>query len=101
MGRAERIGNVGIILGALIRVLDQQANRRAGGDPFKYAGQYPDFIIFPALGGKTRSARFTPVQVRLHISGCQFQSGWTSVDDTAQCRAMAFAKAGYRKQFSN
>jgi hypothetical protein len=37
----------------------------------------------------------------LHVTGSQFQSRRTAIDNAAQRRAMAFAEAGYREEFSN
>ena len=52
MAGAEAVGDLAIILGALIGVFDQQPDRRAGGSALENAGQDAHFIGFTPLGGE-------------------------------------------------
>ncbi len=100
MAGAEGGGDVGIILRALVGVLDQQADGRAGGFALEYAGKDFDFICFAPLGGVARSARLAPVQIALDVGLGELQSRRTTVDDGAQSESVALAESGDGEQFA-
>ena len=51
MTGTEFVGDVGIVLGALIGVFDQQADGGSGGHTFENAGQDSDLVRLAALRG--------------------------------------------------
>ena len=100
MGRAHLLGDIGVILGALVGVLDHQADRGSGGLALKHAGENLHLICLAALGGIARGAGLAPVQLQLDVFRADFQSRRATIDDTAQGRTVAFAKGGNAKQLA-
>ena len=49
--RAKSICDMRVVLTFLVFIGDQDANRGAGGFPFKYSREQFDFVLFFALGG--------------------------------------------------
>src|SRR5690606_4033578 len=98
--RAKLFRNLGVILGALIRILNDQANRCTGGFALEHTRQNAHFISFTTLSRVPGGAGFPTVQIGLHISLGQLQPRRTAVNDAAQSRAVAFTKGGYGKQLS-
>ena len=97
MTRAILFGDIPVIPGALISILNDKRYGRAGCSPLKYAGQYLYRICFLSLGYKPALARFAPVQIGLNICLAQKQAGRHTINDTANSLAMAFPKAGKGK----
>jgi pimeloyl-ACP methyl ester carboxylesterase len=85
-------------LAALILVTNEQANRRTGRLALEHTGQNLDGIGLTALRHMTRGPRLATVQFSLDIGLAQCQSGRTTINDAADCRAMRFAKRGNGKQ---
>ena len=98
------VANVGIILGALIGVLDHQRDRRAGGDltacalVFKDAGQDFHFIGFAPLGDMARGAGLSQIQPGLDVAFRQRDPRRAAVNDAAERGTVAFAPAGEAEQ---
>ena len=65
MPRPKLTGNIRVILGALVRVMDNQSYGCARGHTLEHARQDLYLVQFPALGGVTRLARTPAIQVRL------------------------------------
>ncbi len=98
--RAKTVHDVGIILGALIGVFNQQPNGGTGGPAFEHPGEDAHLVGLTALGGVTRSPRLAAVQVRLQIRLAQLQPRRAAIDNGAKGRAVAFAEGGDGKEFS-
>src|SRR5690606_42034048 len=92
--------NLGVILAAMIRVRNDQANRRTGGFALDHSRQNAHFISFKTLSRVPGGAGFPTVQIGLYIGLGQLQPRRTAVNDAAQSRAVAFTKGGYGKQLS-
>ena len=106
MAGAIAFGDGAIILGALIGVADEQADGSAGGHLLsafgmgKDTGQNLDLIGFLTLGGITRLARTTAIQIFLDFLACQSDQGRAAVHCAADGRPVAFAPGGYTKEMS-
>ncbi len=88
----------GIVLRALIDVLDQQRDRRAGRDLLagrlvgEHAGEDFDRVRFLPLGGEAGLAGPPLVQIGLDVGLAQRNARWTTIDHAADRRPVAFAK---------
>ncbi len=100
MRRPELCGDLGIVLGTLVGVVDDQADRGARGAALEGPGQDLHLVGLAALGGMARGAGLAPVQVALQVLGGQFQARRTAVHDAAQGRPVTLTEAGDRKEFS-
>ena len=97
---AEGVEQVAVVLAALVGVVDQQRNRRAGGAAFEHAAQNLHRVGFVALGHMAAGARAAPVQVALDVRLGQLHARRAAVNHTPDCRAVGFAKVGDRKKLS-
>ena len=97
---AEAVEDIVVVLGALVGVLDQKADRRTGGTAFENAGQDPDPVFFTALRRMPRLAGLAAIQVALQVRFRKRQSGRTTVDNAGIRRAVAFAAGGDSEQCS-
>ena len=95
---AEGLGDVAIVLAALVGVADQQANRRAGGLALVHARQDLDLVRLVALGDEFAGAGAAAVQLGLDVRLRQSHAGRAPVDHTSDRRPMRFAKIGDGKQ---
>ncbi len=100
MARAELVFDLAIILGTLINVFDQKPDRGAGGFAFEHARKDFDLIRFAALGGKARLTGFAFFEIILNIGLGQLKQGRHTINDTANGRAVAFAKGGEAEKCS-
>ena len=75
----------------LILVLNQQADRCAGGHALEYTGQDPNLVGFLPLGGEFRLARPALVEPGLDVCLGQLQQRRAAIDHAANRRAMALA----------
>ncbi|KAF1858516.1 hypothetical protein Lal_00015033 [Lupinus albus] len=100
MAGTERVGDVAVVLAALVRVLDQQRDRRARRDAFVDAGQDPDLVGFLPLRHVARRARLAAVQLRLDVGLGQRHPRRATVDHAADCGTVRFAESGYGKQLA-
>ncbi len=98
MAGAKLVLDLGIILGALIGVLDQKRDRRAGRDlhtGFRmrhHPGQDFDRIRLLALGGEARLPGTAAVEIMLDVLGRERQQRRTAVDHAADRNPVAFAE---------
>src|SRR5882757_3764523 len=95
MAGTKAILDLFIVPGALIFVLHQQRDRRAGGLAFEHAGQDTDRIRLAALAGVLRGSRPPAVNIDLQIRLRQIQSRRAAVHHTTQRGAMTLPKTGY------
>ncbi len=100
MARTELLGDVAVILAALIGIADQQADRRAGGTAFVHAGQDLDLIGLAARRGVPALAAGTALQIVGELFRRNLQAGRAAVDDAADRRPVRFAKGGDSEQLA-
>jgi hypothetical protein len=91
------VADCGIVLGALIDILDQQGDRRAGRDLAagrirEDAGQHPHRVGFLPLGGEAGLPGPPTVEVALDVGRGKRDAGRAAVDHATDRRPMAFAK---------
>ena len=91
---AEGVGDIAVILAALVFVADEQRDGCAGGLAFEHAGQYLHRVRFAALRDVARGAGFAAVEVMLDVGLAQLHSRRATVDDAADGRAVRFAERG-------
>ncbi len=90
--------DLGIVLRALVDILDQERDRRACRDLFaaalvdEDAGQDLDLVGLAPLGREPRLAGPAPVEVGLDIARRERDQRRTAVDDAAERRPMALAE---------
>ena len=94
VGRTEQILDRRVVLGLLIGVANQQANRAAGRHPFKHPGQDLDLIGFLTLGGVAAGAGLAAIQITPQVFARQRQAGRAAIHNGDQSRAVAFASRG-------
>ena len=97
---AEGVQDVAVVLAALVCVLDQQTDRRAGGLAFVNAGEDFDRIGLVALRHVPAGAGPAAVQVVLDVSFRQIHAGRAAVDHAANGQAVGFTKVGDREELS-
>ncbi|MNC29542.1 hypothetical protein D3C75_777900 [compost metagenome] len=100
VGRAEQILDRRVVLGLLVGVADQQADRATGGAAFEHAGEDFHLVGFLALGGVAAGAGLAAVQVTLQILQGYLQPRRAAIDNGDQRRAMAFARGGDSEQLA-
>ncbi|MND90681.1 hypothetical protein D3C80_827730 [compost metagenome] len=90
-------GDLAIILGTLIGILDKHRDRRAGRDHRlavlveHHARENLDDVIFAPLGDETRLAGLALVHPGLNVGMGEAQSGRAAIDHATECGTMAFA----------
>src|SRR5690606_28970070 len=94
------IGNIAIVLGSLVFVLDDQRNRRTGGLALEHAGQDLYGVGLAALRGEARLAGLAAVEAVLQILGRERNARRDAIDDAADRRPVAFAPGGEAEKFS-
>jgi hypothetical protein len=94
MTGTEGLQDVAVVLAALVGVLDQQANRGAGGQALVHARDNLHRIGLVALGDEFAGAGAAAVQVGLDIGLAQRQARRAAVDHAANGRAVGFTKVG-------
>ena len=98
MAGAILVFDVGIVLRALVDIVDQQRNRRTGGDLLaglvinKHARENFDGIRLLALGGEPRLAGTAAVEIGLDIGFGQRNARRAAIDHAADRRPVAFAE---------
>ncbi len=100
MRRAEQVLDRRVVLGLLVGVADQQANRAASRPAFENAREDLDLVGFLALGGVAAGAGLAPVQVSLQVLQGQLQTRRAAVDDGDQRRAVTFTSSGDGEQLA-
>ncbi|MNT13313.1 hypothetical protein D3C72_1482790 [compost metagenome] len=94
MAGAKALGDVAVILAALVGVADQQGDGRARGLALIHAGEDFHRIGLVALRDVAAGARAAPVQVGLDVGLGQRHAGRTTVNHAANGRAVGFTKIG-------
>src|SRR5262249_46858115 len=92
--------DVGVILAALIAIVEDDADGGAVGLAVEDAG--PDFgnVVFLPLRDDARLSRPSATQVRHQIFNTQSQARWTAVDNAKVTGPVADACGGHAKQLS-
>src|SRR5690606_38408648 len=80
VARTIGLGDFGVVLGALVGVLDDQADRSAGGPAFERAGQDLDQIRFAPLRGELAGPGLARIEERLDRRFADWQSGRAPID---------------------
>ncbi len=94
----EGLGDIAVVLAALIGVADQQGNRRAGGAVLVHTGQDLDLVGLLALRHVARGARLAAVEFELDVSHVQRHAGGAAVDHAADGGTMGLAEGGDGKE---
>jgi hypothetical protein len=103
MARPIFVFDVGIILRALIDIVDDERDWRTGRDlqsrlfVQKDTGQDPDRIGFLPLSREARLARTATIEVRLDIAFAERNAGRTTVDHATDRGPVAFAEGRHPK----
>ena len=97
---AKPVGDVAVILRALVGVFDQQLDRGPGGDPVEHAAHDAHEVLLAPLGGKARLAGLALVEPALDVGLGERQARRRAVDDDPDCRPVAFAPGGEAEQGS-
>ena len=100
VGRAEGILDRRVVLGLLVGIADQQANRTAGGLALEDAGEDFHLIVFLTLRGVAAGAWLAPIEVALQVLQANLQPRRAAIDNGDQRRAMAFASGGDSEQLA-
>src|SRR5215831_2760282 len=104
MARAVEIADFGIILGALVDVLDHQRDRgpardlKSGRVVHHHAGENLHLVRLAALGGEARLARAAAVEIVLDVGGLERNFRRTAVDYATDRSTVAFAEGGDPEQ---
>ena len=100
MAGAELLGDIAVVAAALVGVADEEGDGRAGGAPFKHAGEDFHLVGFAPLGNVAAGAGATAVEVGLDIGFGKRQAGRAAVDDAADACAVTFAEGGDAEELS-
>ncbi len=92
MARSKAVFDLFVVARTLIRVLDQDADGRAGCLAFEHAGEDAHRIRLLALAHEVRGAGAATIHVPLQIGFGQLEPRRTAVDDAAERRPVAFAE---------
>src|SRR3569623_317650 len=91
---AELLGDLAVILGALIDIVDDEANRRASGLALEHAGQNSYFVGLAPLGGVARCAGLAAVEFALDVARRELHAGRAAVDGGAERQSVTLAESG-------
>ena len=97
MARAIGLGDVGIILGPLVGILDHQADWGAGGASLENTRQDAHKVRLAPLGREFGRAGLAQVQQWLNVRFGKRQAGRAAIDHRANGRPMAFAPGSKAK----
>ena len=100
MARPEAVGDVAVIPGALIDILDQQLDRRAGRLPLEHAGEDLYLVRLAALRRVARLAGPPPVEPVLDIGLGERDARRHAIDDDTDRRPVALAPGREAEQRS-
>ena len=100
MSGAKLLGDIAVVFGSLIRVLDHELDRCAGRFAFEYSGQNPHGIRFASLRGVLVLSGFPLVQPNLEIGLGNGHARRTPVHRGTKGRAMAFTPGRHPEQMS-
>ena len=91
VARPVALGNLAIVLRALVDIVDVQRDRRAGRRPLEHAGEDAHRIRLLPLRGEARLAGTAAIQPGLDLGLRQRNAGRAAIDDAADGRPVAFA----------
>jgi hypothetical protein len=100
VARAIHLLDLGVVLGAGIDILDNQRDRRTGGEKLAALGvledarENADIVRLPSLGGEARLAGAALVHPVLDLFLGNRNARRTPVDDAADRRPVALAPGG-------
>ena len=100
MTGAKLLGDLGIILGALVGVADHQLHRGAGGAPFEHAREDLDLVGLLALRGVFVLTGFALIQPSLNHGLVNRNAGGATIDGRAKRGAVTFAPGGDPEQMT-
>ncbi len=100
MGGSEEASEVLVVLGMMVGVAHDEADGGAGGLSFEHAAQQFHTVCLLARSGEVALAGTAAVQLMLDESHVYGNAGGHPVDDTANGKAMAFAKRGQGENVS-
>ena len=100
MRRAKQVLNCRVVLGLLIRIADQQADGATRGLAFEHTGEDLDFIGLLALRGVAARAGLAAIQIELQVFQRELKPWRAAVNDSDQCRAVAFTSSGNSEQLA-
>ncbi|ABA48712.1 hypothetical protein BURPS1710b_1866 [Burkholderia pseudomallei 1710b] len=92
MARAERLGDVAVVLAALVGVADQERDRRAGRHALEHAGQDLDLVGLLTLRDVARRAGLAAVELELDVGFRERHARRAAVDHAADRGAVRFAE---------
>ena len=101
MARTEAVHDLRIVLGTLIRVVDDQADGRTRGPALEHPRQDLHLVRLAPLRGMPRLSWLAAIQVVLQIGRREFQARRAAVDNAAERRPMALAKGGDGEQLAD
>src|SRR4051812_5789920 len=100
MARPEPVGDVAVIPGALIDILDQKRDRRTGRLPLKHAGEDFYLVRLAALRRVAGLTRPPPVEPVLDVGLGEREARGHAIDDDADRRPVALAPGRETKKGS-
>src|SRR5690606_35408312 len=100
VGRAVNILYMAVIRAFLIGIFNYKTNWRTRGFSFKNSGKKLHFIFFPSLGNDSRLAGLAALHFCIYCFKIKGKSGWATVNNSTNCRAVRFAEGGESKDFS-
>jgi hypothetical protein len=105
MSGPELILDIGIVAAALVDVVDDEGDGRAGGHLAtgivgEHAREDAHLVRLATLGGEARLAGTAPIEERLDLVGCQWDAGRAAVNDAADRWSVALAPGGDAKEMA-
>jgi hypothetical protein len=100
MARPKLLGDVAVVLGALVLVEDHQADGGTSGLALEDPGEDLHLVGLATLGGVARLTRTTTIEIGLNVRLAQLETWRTAVNDAANGGTMALAEGGDREEFS-
>ena len=100
------VADLRIVLGALVDILDDERDRRAGGHLLadalvdEDAGEDLHLVGLAALRGEARLAGTAAVELALDVGFGQRQSRRAAIDHAAERGTMALAEGGHPEQMA-
>ena len=94
MRRAELLGDLRVVARALVDIVDDDADGRAGGDTLEHPGQDARGIRLATLRDMPAATRPATVEIVLHVLFRERKTGRAAVDDAADGRAVTLAERG-------
>ena len=98
MAGPETLGDLAVVLRALVGVLDDERDRRAGGQALEHAGEDAHGVRFLPLRGEARLAGAAAVEEGLDVGFGERDARRAAVDHAADRRPVALAPGGDAEQ---